>query len=51
MLLIKPFLDNSDKDNIFILKNNPKKSARNLQQLEKTDSPKKEEHLEYFKEN
>ena len=40
MLLIEPFLNDSDKDNIFILKNNLKRSVGNLQQLEEADSPK-----------
>ena len=45
---IGPSLDDSDKDNIFILKNNLKGSAGNLQQLEKADSLKEKEYLEFY---
>ena len=48
MLLIKPFLNNSDKDNIFTPEDDLKGSAGNLQQPKEADSPKKEKHLEYF---
>ena len=51
MLLIEPSLDNDNKDNIFILKDDPKGSAGNLQQPEEANSPKEEEYLEYFEKN
>ena len=47
---IGPPLDDSNKDNILTPKNNLKKSARSLQHLEKTNSPKKKKHLEFYKE-
>ena len=47
---IRPSLDDSEMNNIFILKDNLEGSAGSLQQPEETDSRKKKEHLEYFKE-
>ena len=41
MLLIKPSLDDSDKDNTSSPENNPKESIKSLQQPKKADSPKK----------
>ena len=50
MLSIEPPLNNNNKDNIFTLEDNLKKSVGSLQQPEEADSSKEEKYLEYFEE-